>query len=112
MSLNFITLYARDIQETATCYRILGLDFVEEQHGKGPRHLATRTAGLTLEIYPCETTIVDGFLLGFEVEDLRECRDRLAAAGVKITSEIAERHGFWRFIAQDADWRRVLVSQA
>ena len=111
MPLKFITLHARDIEETATIYRLLGLRFVEERHGTGPLHLATETAGLALEIYPSEAVARDGLLLGFEVDDLRDCRDRLAAAGVTIASDIAERHGLLRFIAQDADGRRVLVSQ-
>jgi predicted enzyme related to lactoylglutathione lyase len=111
MPLSFITLHARDVDITATLYRLLGLDFVEERHGSGPLHLATETAGLALEIYPAEKVEGGGVLLGFEVEDLQDCRNRLADAGVKITSDIAERHGFLRFIAQDADGRRVMVSQ-
>lgn len=111
MSLNFITIYARDIHKTATLYRLLGLEFLEEQHGNGPLHLATEFAGLTLEIYPTDTVIGDGLLLGFEEEDLRKCRDRLSKAGVKIASEISEKNGLTRFVAMDADGRRVIISQ-
>ncbi|WP_269582152.1 VOC family protein [Roseibium sp. Sym1] len=111
MPLSFITLHARDIEVTASFYRPLGLDFVEERHGSGPLHLASETAGLALEIYPAEKVYGDGVLLGFEVEDLKDCRNRLAAAGVTIISDITNRNGFLRFIAQDADGRRVLVSQ-
>lgn len=111
MPLNFITLQARDIDKTATLYRLLGLDFVEERHGTGPRHLATETAGLALEIYPGEPVAGDGLLLGFNVEDLQDCRDRLAAACVTIASDVAERQGLLRLIALDADGRRVLVFQ-
>jgi len=111
MQLNFITLLARDIHDTAVLYRFLGLKFEEEQHGSGPLHLASETNGLTLEIYPAESASGDGILLGFEVEDLCTCRDQLTAAGVKIASNIAEHNGLLRFIAHDADGRRVLVSQ-
>ena len=47
-----IVLYAEDIVVTRQCYETVGLDFVEEKHGKGPVHYACALPGIVIEIYP------------------------------------------------------------
>lgn len=111
MSLAFLTLYAKHLEETAALYRILGMEFVEEQHGSGPVHLTATAAGIALEIYPGEGGNCPGLILGFESADLDDVRQRLLAAEIRLHADIAERHGLRRLIALDADGRRVLVTQ-
>ncbi len=41
-----------DMEGTRRFYEALGLAFVEEQHGDGPRHYACERNGCVLEIYP------------------------------------------------------------
>jgi len=38
--INFLMLKAVDIEKTSNVFRAVGIDFVEEQHGSGPVHLA------------------------------------------------------------------------
>ena len=112
MSLNFMTLYARNVDETATLYRLLGMEFVTERHESGPVHLAAEMAGFALEIYPGEDVGCPGLLLGFEVADLHVFRERLIEAEIRIQSDISECQGIRRLIALDADGRRALVTQS
>lgn len=44
--ISFVTLFARDIERTADVYRLIGFEFVQEQHGSGPRHLAAVNEGM------------------------------------------------------------------
>lgn len=47
-----LVLYAADIIATRQCYETMGLDFAEEEHGKGPIHYACELPGVVIEIYP------------------------------------------------------------
>lgn len=40
------------LPEVLTFYQSLGLEFVEEKHGKGPVHYACESNGVVFEIYP------------------------------------------------------------
>src|SRR6185369_5394430 len=50
--LNLIVLRSSDIAKIVSFYALLGLEFVEEQHGSGPVHYACALGGVVLEIYP------------------------------------------------------------
>jgi catechol 2,3-dioxygenase-like lactoylglutathione lyase family enzyme len=51
-SLNFIVLYASDLERSRQFYEALGLTFTREQHGQGPMHYAAEMNGVVLELYP------------------------------------------------------------
>lgn len=51
-TLMVIVLRCKDIERTQGFYKALGFEFVKEKHGSGPTHLASTTAGFTLELYP------------------------------------------------------------
>jgi catechol 2,3-dioxygenase-like lactoylglutathione lyase family enzyme len=55
-----VVLRARDVDATRTFYEGLGLIFVEERHGTGPRHFAADAGAWVLEIYPARGTDSDG----------------------------------------------------
>ncbi len=40
VSLTLLVLKNRQVDRVRTFYEALGIDFIEEQHGKGPRHHA------------------------------------------------------------------------
>ena len=59
VALNLIVLRSRDIQRAATFYALVGLSFVEHQHGKnGPVHLAAElgSGSVVFELYPEPTS--------------------------------------------------------
>jgi hypothetical protein len=60
-------------------YECLGLEFVEEQHGRGPKHYAAvSTDGLVLELYPAGRRIPSiGLRLGLSVKSLEEAKKSL-----------------------------------
>jgi len=60
----FLTLFARDIERQPTSTRLLGFEFVQEQHGSGPRHLAAVNEGMVLEIYPGEDAVSPRTMVG------------------------------------------------
>jgi len=61
---SFVTLFASDIERTADIYRLRGLEFAQEQHGSGPRHLAAVNEAMVLEIYPGEDAVSPGTMVG------------------------------------------------
>ncbi|MGB0749411.1 MAG: VOC family protein [Magnetospiraceae bacterium] len=77
--INLIVLRAKDPDRMRDFYTTLGLDFVEEKHGAGPRHHACDMDGVILEIYPCATGVAatTGTRLGFTVSSLAETLEAL-----------------------------------
>lgn len=77
--LNLLVLRADDPQLLAEFYEKLGLSFVCEQHGRGPDHYASTTAGVVLEIYPrLEHEPTTATRLGFRVADLDAVLESIA----------------------------------
>jgi hypothetical protein len=56
--LNLIVIRSLDAVRLVAFYRMLGISFVEEQHGNGPVHWAADLDGLVLEVYPAKTPVV------------------------------------------------------
>ncbi|MFE6834875.1 glyoxalase/bleomycin resistance/dioxygenase family protein [Streptomyces sp. NPDC057705] len=58
-----LVLYSPRLEECRRFYEDLGLPFVSEQHGQGPRHYAATLAdGAVLEIYPARSDRETGAL--------------------------------------------------
>lgn len=68
-SASLIVVYTERLAECHAFYTDLGLEFVHEQHGSGPAHVAaTLASGTVLELYPGSAGDTTGRLrLGFEV---------------------------------------------
>lgn len=72
--LNLIVIRSVNPPLARACYEALGLSFVEEQHGNGPKHYACEMAnGTVFEIYPLREGDVwkertTGTILGLEVD--------------------------------------------
>jgi hypothetical protein len=49
---NVLVIRTDQMEETKKHLEHFGLVFVEEQHGKGPKHFACEHEGKVLEIYP------------------------------------------------------------
>ena len=81
-ALSLVVLQSGDVQASKDFYSLLGLSFVEEQHGTGPRHYSTTLGALVLEIYPCQGSNASAPLrIGFRVPSLDETLDVLRGRG-------------------------------
>lgn len=47
-----LVIRTHDIEKARAFFVRMGFDFVEEQHGRGPRHYACERNGMVLELYP------------------------------------------------------------
>ncbi|HEY7183497.1 MAG TPA: VOC family protein [Blastocatellia bacterium] len=76
ISLSLLVLRTTRIDACLKFYQALGLEMVEEKHGKGPLHHSFSSNGITIEIYPetrknlIEIRAERTFRLGFTVESL------------------------------------------
>ena len=109
-SLNLLVLRCTDIEVTAKFYRLLGFDFSQHQHGKGPKHFANEANGFVLELYPATDGRADNAALGFATDDLEATRQQLAEAGF-VPSEIRDEPWGRVCVVRDPDFRRVELKQ-
>ena len=104
--LNLLVLRCHDINETKQFYEQLGLVFIKEQHGAGPKHFSTVLKGLVLELYPSSLSYpVDTCRLGFSVEHL----DQLPVYDYRLIT-YREEHAL--LMLKDPDGRTVEIAQS
>jgi catechol 2,3-dioxygenase-like lactoylglutathione lyase family enzyme len=106
--LSLLVIRSANIDRARSFYGLLGLDFVEERHGQGPRHHAARLPGGTVfEIYPCIAAghSPGGVRVGLETADPVACVERLTEAG--LLPAHATRRGDGTVIVVDPDGNRV-----
>ncbi|WP_145424788.1 VOC family protein [Symmachiella dynata] len=102
------------MQELQRFYETLGCEFVEEQHGRGPLHLAAEIGEAIFEIYPLpdETSPVDTTTrLGFSVTDLDGVVDKLKTGQSEIVTAVKETAWGKRAVVRDPDGRSVELYQ-
>ena len=89
MNLTLLVLKTPALDRTVAFYRLLGLSFQQEQHGRGPVHFSTTLDQTTLEIYPLgKTQTVDATTrLGFTVNDLSAVIDAIQLDGGTVVSQ-------------------------
>jgi lactoylglutathione lyase len=87
-SLNLLVLRAEHPERLCAFYSALGLNFVREQHGKGPVHHASAIGGSIFEIYPrgTDAPTTAGARIGFNVESLDAALSALADQQVSVLS--------------------------
>lgn len=112
--LNLIVLYVKDVESSARFYKALGIDFSEEQHGNGPKHLAGRVgAAAVLELYPSNTTMItSGLRLGFTITSYQGILEAIADAGGAVKS--GPKPGPWgyRAVVADPDGNKIELVKA
>jgi len=103
-----VVIQSSDVEAAQEFYRMLGLSFVEEQHGTGPRHLAASLGPLVLEIYPCRgAKPVAPLRLGFHVRSLDETLELLRDSGSRIIREAHDSPWGRRAVVEDPDGNRI-----
>ncbi len=108
IGLNLLVIYARDVETSKAFYERLGLQFVAEQHGNGPRHYAATMNGTVFEIYPCTGGQERGSVrVGFTVPSLDRVVEDLRTHGNRIISEPKASPWGRRAVLADPDGVRV-----
>jgi lactoylglutathione lyase len=125
VSLTLLVLKTRQVEQLRAFYETLGVDLVEEQHGKGPVHFVGRAGAVVIEVYPLpdEGSLVDsstrlGFArvdsstrLGFAVENVAEVIRVLEETGTKIVTPPKETAWGFQAVVKDPDGRSVELTQ-
>jgi lactoylglutathione lyase len=107
-TLSLVVLQSGDVEAAKDFYSLLGLSFVEEQHGKGPRHYSATLGALVLEIYPCQGSNPPAPLrIGFRVPCLDRILQTLRSRGARIVSEAKDSPWGRRGVVEDPDGNRV-----
>ncbi len=113
-TLNLLVIRSADIQAAANFYRALGLDFVLEAHGKGPKHYAANTHGVVFEIYPQnpKASPTTSVRLGFQVTSIQDTVQALANLGAKVLKPPHTSPWGTRAVLKDPDGHTVELLQA
>jgi catechol 2,3-dioxygenase-like lactoylglutathione lyase family enzyme len=115
MTIQFGLIVIRSPQPdvVAAFYRLLGIDFVKEKHGKGPEHFAGKVDQAVFEIYPLNkgTAVELGSRIGFTVPKLEELMKSLRSEGVVIIEEAKQSDWGYRAVVRDPDGRSVELQQ-
>ncbi len=117
ISLSLVVIRSANIEAALNFYRVIGLNFVQEQHGSGVIHYSCDLNGIVLEIYPLqasspiESETKHTTMLGFEVESLDETLSKLNELGIapKGTPKSSE-YGRWVNVA-DPDGRKIQINE-
>jgi catechol 2,3-dioxygenase-like lactoylglutathione lyase family enzyme len=108
--IEFLALRCADLTRSTRFYELLGLEFVEEQHGSGPRHLSCNLGGTVLELYPARGSgeRLDLATIGLTVTDLVATQTRIQDADLPIKRPVDAD----ALITTDPDGRRIRLAGA
>lgn len=85
--LNLVVLRCRDLERSLRFYAALGLDLVEEKHGRGPVHYSSALGGVVLELYPARGRSTADVRIGIVVHDIASALSEVRALGGVVESE-------------------------
>ena len=112
-TLSLVVLESGDIEAAKDFYSLLGLSFVEERHGTGPRHYSATLGTLILEIYPRqERNAIAPVRIGFHVASIDKTLDLLRARGAPIIREAKNSPWGRRAVVEDPDGNRVELTSS
>jgi catechol 2,3-dioxygenase-like lactoylglutathione lyase family enzyme len=107
-SMSLVVLQSADLEAAKDFYSALGLEFVEEQHGSGPRHFSTTLGSLVLEIYPRRTDRPSApARLGFRVPSLDQTLEVLRRRRARIVREPTDSPWGRRAVVDDPDGNQI-----
>lgn len=114
VSLSLLVLKTRQVEQLRALYQTLGVDLVEERHGKGPVHFAGRAGAVVIEVYPLSddgSPVDSSTRLGFAVENVVEVISALERIGTKIVTPPKETAWGHQAVVKDPDGRTVELTQ-
>src|SRR5271170_5304317 len=106
LTFSLVVLKTRQVEGLCKFYGLLGIEFSEEQHGKGPVHFSGRVGDVVLEVYPLpdgDTTVDTTTRLGFTVEKLDEVVQSLQTVDAPIVTEPQRTTWCFRAVIRDPD---------
>ncbi len=110
VSLTLLVLKTRQLEQLRMFYQTLGVDLVEEQHGRGPVLFAGRAGTVVLEVYPLPddgTPVDSSTRLGFAVENVAGVIRALEGTGTRIVTPPRETARGLQAVVKDPDGRSV-----
>ena len=117
MRINLLVLRTARTATMLDFYRALGLSFVEEQHGSGPRHWSCERDGMVIEIFPGPEGIVPDWKsggatnLGFSVESIDATMSALAALPSGVVSPTQPPRRDNKAVLFDPDGRWIYLTE-
>jgi lactoylglutathione lyase len=115
VSLRLIVLRTPHLKGLKAFYQALGINLVEEQHGKGPAHHAGKLGETVLELYPlaADDAVADKTTrLGFAVGNLDDVLNGVRTLGVTVITSPQQTPWGLRAVVHDPDGRAVELYQA
>lgn len=107
--LNLVVIKSARPEQVLAFYRLLGLAFVQEQHGKSPVHWAAESNGAVFEIYPHEGEFsgCDTVRIGFAVPSLNDVVSAIQENNHVVSSGPKQTPWGLRAVLRDPDGRAV-----
>lgn len=115
--LNLLVLRSAQLEQTLRFYEIIGLTFVEEQHGAGPLHYACEMGTQVIELYPAEAEqslnrkMGGATMLGFQVAALDDVLTQLQTIGIMPLGVPKDTPWGRQATVLDPDGRAIQISQ-
>jgi catechol 2,3-dioxygenase-like lactoylglutathione lyase family enzyme len=116
--LNLIVLRVSNLESSLRFYQALGLEFVQEQHGKGLVHYACELDNLVIELYPGKEAAPLNYKsagatwLGFQVDSIDLVLELLNTLPVTILTPLRDTPRGRRILIQDPDGRAIELIEA
>jgi lactoylglutathione lyase len=113
-----IVLYSAQPDRALTFYRLIGIQFEEEDHGDGAVHAATDLGGVHVAVFPAAERgraparrVAGSTFVGFYVDSLDETLAGLSATGAAVL--VGHEVQVWgcRVVVEDPDGRPVEINQ-
>lgn len=114
ISLTLLVLKTRQVEQLRAFYQTIGVDLVEEKHGKGPVHFAGRARDVVIEVYPLPddgSPVDSSTRLGFAIENEAEVIRALEGIGTRIVTPPKETAWGFQAVVKDPDGRSVELTQ-
>lgn len=114
VALSLLVLKTRQMDSLRKFYGALGIDFSEEQHGKGLVHWAGRVGDVVFEIYPLPDAMSSAdsaTRLGFTVANVIEIVEALQALDIAVVTKPQMTEWGFRAVVRDPDGRAVELCQ-
>lgn len=109
VKMNLLVIRSQNHHQLSQNYqKILGVNFIYHQHGKGPFHYSSSINGLVFEIYEaksiCDVDVTTR--LGFEVDNIT---DLLKVNSFEVVNPLKESQWGLRVVLKDSDGRKIEV---
>lgn len=109
--LSLVVLRAENPRQLAEFYAGLGMSFIEEQHGNGPVHHASRVGHTVFEIYPAgeKEERTTGTRIGFQVPSIEQA---ITACSARVLGHPKMTAWGRRAVIQDPEGHKVELVEA